>query len=71
MQRIKSESGTGNSFYGYRFYGFYSKTGAYELRNFEAGEPVDEATIKRFGISKEFLEPKKSKAEFQKTPAKK
>jgi len=45
-----------------RFYGFYSKTGAYELRNFEAGEPVNKATIKRFAISKEFLEaPKKRK----------
>lgn len=63
MQRIRREP--------YRFYGFYSKSGTRLLQNFEAGEPVDEATIKRFGISKEFLEPKKSKAEFQKTPAKK
>ena len=54
MQRIKCEPG--NS-----FYGFYSKTGGYELRNFEAGELVDEATIKRFNISKEFLETQKNK----------
>lgn len=55
MERIKLKPGN-------RFYGFYSKTGAYELRNFEAGEFVDKATIKRFGISKKFLEqPSKNK----------
>lgn len=53
MQRIRREP--------YRFYGFYSKSGGHELRNFEAGETVSEATIKRFAISKEFLETQKNK----------
>jgi hypothetical protein len=46
---------------GNRFYGFYSRTGAYELRNFEAGELVDQKTIKRFCISEKFLEVQKRK----------
>ena len=45
-----------------KVYGFYSHTGAYELKNLKAGESVDEATVERFGIPKEFLEiPKKRK----------
>lgn len=60
MQRIKCEPGN-------RFYGFYSRTGGYELRNFAAGTLVSKAVIKRFNISKEFLEPKKSKTKKSKT----
>jgi len=47
-----------------KVYGFYSHTGAYELKNFKAGESVSKKTIKRFGIPKECLEkPKEKKAE--------
>lgn len=39
-----------------KLYGFNSRTGAYELRNFKPGELVDKKTIERFGISEKFLE---------------